>query len=90
MLSDCNDEVAYKFITIERVGNGYLITVPPIEEGPSTKVYKSTLNGVMNVLKEIWGVDFIKIPKEEIIDESTSEILKRYTKKKNTAGKKKK
>lgn len=76
------DKKNIHFLTIEKISNGFLIASSDLE-GPILKIHKSTLNGVVNVMEEIWDVSYIKDPESPPLTSIKKEkkVKKQATKK---------
>jgi len=65
------------FVTVEQIANGFIVITAESGSilGEDKKVYKSTMNGVINLLEESFGVERIIPAKEETTDTTVESIL---------------
>ena len=65
-----------KYVTIEKVNNGFLITIPEnLDDEKSCKYIKPTMNGVVSFMEKIWSTKVIQLDKSEKITEETKEDI---------------
>lgn len=68
-----NQKITPKFITIEKIDNGFVLTYPDIDS--SVKYFKKTLNGVITFFKTTWEVSEISTAESTELTTDTSETI---------------
>jgi hypothetical protein len=63
------------YITIERIKNGFIVSVPQEDEINAQRYYKGTINGIINFLSLIWKVE--KIEPEEKTNITLEQIMQK-------------
>ena len=61
MTENVPEKGSVQYITIERANNGFIITCPENINENNCKYIKTTINGVVNFMENIWGTPVIKI-----------------------------
>jgi len=62
-----------KFVTIERINNGFLVSLP--EHYDRGKFFKPTINGVISLLEYLWGQREVKIDINQPLEVTLEEFM---------------
>lgn len=68
-------EFRTSYVTIEKVGNGFLVIIPERGAREDGKWFKSNLNGVLKLLEETFDVKAIRLYAEEKTETTIDTII---------------